>query len=324
MNGKPAPIRAVFFGTPAIAVPSLEALGDVAEIVGVVTQPDRPSGRGLAVHAPAVKARALELGLDITQPEKVRDGALLAWLAERKPDVLVVLAYGRILPLDILRVAPRGAINRHASLLPRPRGAAPIAWSIIRGDEDTGVSLLQMDEGMDTGPVLSRHALPIGGEETAGELGERLGLLAAEVVRTDLPRAARGELSAAPQDETLATSAPPLRREHGRIQFAAPAREIANLARGLAPKPGAFTTVAGKSLRLSAVRVEHHELEGPPGSVRLVNGAPWVVAGQGCVEIVRAQLEQARNRRTRSRQRASARCRNAARRLMLVLDQRSC
>jgi methionyl-tRNA formyltransferase len=238
-----------------------------------------------------VKTRALELGLEVTQPTKVRDGLLLAWLQERRPDVLVVLAYGRILPADILRVAPHGAINLHASLLPRHRGAAPIAWAIIQGDTETGISLMQMDEGMDTGPVLSRHALEISANETAGELAARLAELAAEVVRADLPRALRGELEAEPQDEALATSAPPLTREHGRIDFTASAHAIACLVRGLSPKPGAFTSVAGKTLRLTEVRADPHELDGPTGSVRLVDGAPWVITRSGSLEIVRGQLE---------------------------------
>lgn len=291
MNGKPAPPRAVFFGTPPIAVPSLDALREVSEIAGVVTQPDRPAGRGLTLQAPAVKTRALELGLEVTQPTKVRDGSLLAWLAERRPDVLVVLAYGRILPGDILRVAPHGAINLHASLLPRHRGAAPINWAIMQGDAETGISLMQMDEGMDTGAVLSRRAVAIGANETAGELAVRLAELAARVVREELPRALRGELRPEPQDESLATSAPPLTREHGRVDFGTSAHAIACLVRGLAPRPGAFTTVAGKMLRLTEVRVHPHELEGAPGSVRLVDSAPWVVTKSGALEIVRAQLE---------------------------------
>jgi len=291
MNGKPAPFRAVFFGTPAIAVPSLEALHAIAHVVGVVSQPDRPAGRGLSLQVPAVKARALELGLEVTQPTKVRDGTLLQWLAERRPDVLVVLAYGRILPGDVLRVATHGALNLHASLLPRHRGAAPIAWSIIRGDRETGVSLMQMDEGMDTGPVLSRHALGIADDETAGTLTPRLAELSARVLREDLPRALRGELRPEPQDEALATHAPPLTRDHGRVDFDAPAASIGSLARGLAPRPGAFTTIGGKTLRLTAVRADHHTLEGPPGRVTLVDGAPWVATKEGALELVRAQLE---------------------------------
>ena len=197
----------------------MRALAGIAEVVGVVTQPSRPAGRGLELQAPAVKVLAEELGLEVTQPVKVRTGELRDWLEARRPDVLVVLAYGRILPSSVLEVAPHGAINLHASLLPRYRGAAPIAWSIIRGDKETGVSLMQMDAGMDTGPVLSRHALAIGDEETAGELAVRLGELAAEVLRTDLPRALRGELVAEPQDENLASNAPPLLRDTGRIDF---------------------------------------------------------------------------------------------------------
>jgi methionyl-tRNA formyltransferase len=272
-------------------VPALEALQQASKVVGVVTQPDRPAGRGLAVQAPAVKTRAVELGLEVTQPTKVRDGSLLAWLRERQPDVLVVLAYGRILPADILRVAPHGAINLHASLLPRHRGAAPIAWAIIHGDAETGISLMQMDEGMDTGPVLSRHALTILPDETAGALAVRLAELAARVVVADLPRALAGELQAEPQDEALATSAPPLTREHGRIDFAASAHSIACLVRGLSPRPGAYTSIAGKTLRLTEVRVHPHDLEGLPGRVRLVDGAPWVITKSGSLEIVRGQLE---------------------------------
>ena len=291
MNGKPAPIRAVFFGTPAIALAALRALAGIAEVVGVVTQPSRPAGRGLELQAPAVKVLAEELGLEVTQPVKVRTGELRDWLEARRPDVLVVLAYGRILPSSVLEVAPHGAINLHASLLPRYRGAAPIAWSIIRGDKETGVSLMQMDAGMDTGPVLSRHALAIGDEETAGELAVRLGELAAEVLRTDLPRALRGELVAEPQDENLASNAPPLLRDTGRIDFTQPAASIKNLVRGLAPRPGAFTTLGGKTLRVTAVRASRRERPGAPGTVHVEDGTPWVTTGSGCVELETAQLE---------------------------------
>jgi methionyl-tRNA formyltransferase len=291
MNGKPVPFRTVFFGTPPIALPTLRALSSVAHIVGVVTQPDRPRGRGLELQAPPVKLLALELGLEVTQPLKVRSGELLNWLALRRPDVLVVLAYGRILPSDVLEVAPRGAVNLHASLLPRYRGAAPIAWSIIRGETETGVSLMQMDAGMDTGPVLSRHAIHIGEDETAGELAVRLGELAAEVTRSDLTRAVRGELAAEPQDHARATLAPPLERDTGRLDFAQSAPALRNLVRGLAPRPGAFTTLGGKILRVGSVRASDVTRPGAPGSVHVDGGVPWVTTGSGSLEIISAQLE---------------------------------
>jgi methionyl-tRNA formyltransferase len=259
--------------------------------VGVVTQPDRPSGRGLELHAPPVKQLAQELGLDVTQPLKVRTGELREWVRARRPDVLVVLAYGRILPVDVLEAAPLGAINLHASLLPRYRGAAPIAWSIIRGETETGVSLMQMDAGMDTGAVLHRRAIAIGPDENAGELSERIAALAAEVVTNDLPRALRRELVAEPQDESLATAAPPLERDAGRIDFREPAAQLKNLVRGLAPRPGAFTTLGKKTLRVVAAQTSHETRPGAPGSVHIERGVPWVTTGEGSLEIVSAQLE---------------------------------
>lgn len=284
-------MRAIFFGTPAIAVPSLIALSEVAEVAGVVTQPDRPAGRGMELRAPAVKVAALERGFDVTQPVKVRDGVLRAWLEERRPDVLVVLAYGRILPPDLLRVAPAGALNLHASLLPHLRGAAPIEWAILRGDTETGISLMQMDEGLDTGPVLSRHRLAIGAEETSGELAVRMGELAAEVVRKDLVAAVSGKLVPKPQDHALATLAPPLRREHGRVDFTEPAIGIANRVRALSPRPGAFTVAGGKTLRLGAVRAVSETKPGEAGTVHVERGVPWVTTGEGSLEILRATPE---------------------------------
>jgi len=290
-------MRVVFFGTPAIAVPALIAATEVAEVVGVVTQPDRPAGRGLALHAPAIKLEALTRGLDVTQPVKVRDGTLRAWLEERTPDAFVVLAYGRILPRDVLLVPRTFALNLHASLLPRLRGAAPIEWAIVRGDTETGVSLMQMDEGLDTGPVMSRHAIPIGPEETAGELAARIADLAANVVRTDLVRAIRGELSAEPQDPALATLAPPLSREDGRVDFRGSMAMVVNHVRGLAPRPGAYTSLRGKTLRLGLVRTNTEALAGEPGTVHLRGGRPLVTTGDGSIEIVRATPEGKRETR---------------------------
>jgi methionyl-tRNA formyltransferase len=284
-------MRAIFFGTPPIAVPSLVALTEVADVVGVVTQPDRPAGRGMELKPPAVKLAALERGFDVTQPLKVRDGTLRAWLEERHADVLVVLAYGRILPPEILRVTQAGALNLHASLLPRLRGAAPIEWAIIRGDTETGVSLMQMDEGLDTGSVLSRHRLAIGAEETGGELAVRIGELAADVVRKDLAAAVAGKFVPEPQDPSLATHAPPLTREDGRVDFTQPAASIANRVRALAPRPGAFTLAGRKTLRLGAVRAFPETKTGVPGTVHVERGVPWVTTGDGSLEILRATPE---------------------------------
>lgn len=285
-------MRTVFFGTPAIAVPALEALAETTELVGVVCQPDRPAGRGLTLREPEVKRAALRLGVEVHQPVKVRTGTLPEWLAERRPDVAVVLAYGRILPRAVLEAPRRGCMNLHASLLPRWRGAAPIQWAIVHGDEETGVTLMQMDEGLDTGPVYSERRIAIGPEETAGELAERIAALAAVVVREDLPRAVSGELRAVAQDAALATYAPPIEPHHTVVDWQRSAREIANLVRGMAPRPGARTQIRGRGLKLLRARAATESVEGPPGRVSVVERRRLLVrAGDAAVEILEAQLE---------------------------------
>jgi methionyl-tRNA formyltransferase len=286
-------VRALFFGTPEIAVPSLDALVEIAEVVGVVCQPDRPAGRGLELKAPPVKRRALELGIRVLQPEKIRTPEFADWMRERDADVAVVLAYGRILPRTVLDTPRRGCINLHASILPRYRGAAPITWAIVRGEQETGVSLMQMDEGMDTGPVLAIRRLPIGPDETADVLAVRIAALAAEVVREDLPRAMRGELAPAPQDDAGATLAPLLKKEDGRIPWAKRAREVHDHVRGMTSWPGAFTMVEGKLLKVLATRVAAEEGTGAaPGTVVAADRSGLRVAcGSGEVAILRAQLE---------------------------------
>ena len=286
-------MRAVFFGTPQIAVPALRALTQVAEVAAVVCQPDRPSGRGLKVSAPAVKEAALELGLSVHQPTKVRTGELAAWLREKAADVTLVMAYGRILPGDVLAATRRGAMNLHASLLPQYRGAAPINWAIVNGETQTGVSLMQMDEGLDTGPVYSRHALEISDAETAGSLAERIATLAAHVVRANLLAAVEGKLSAEAQDETLASHAPLIERAHLQIDWGRPALEIARLVRGMAPRPGAFTLLGGKVLRIHDAR----PVPGPmplgsaAGTVSILGKRALIATGAGTLELVNAQLE---------------------------------
>ena len=286
-------MRAVFFGTPQIAVPALRALTQVAEVAAVVCQPDRPSGRGLKLSAPAVKETALELGLSVHQPTKVRTGELAAWLREKEADVALVMAYGRILPAEVLAAPRRGAMNLHASLLPKYRGAAPINWAIVHGETQTGVSLMQMDEGLDTGPVYSRHALELSDTETAGGLAERMATLAAHVVRADLAAAVAGKLAAEPQDEALASHAPLIERAHLQIDWGSGALQIARLVRGMAPRPGAFTLLSGKVLRIHDAR----PLPGPmpvaaiPGTISVLGRRALIATGSGTLELITAQLE---------------------------------
>jgi methionyl-tRNA formyltransferase len=286
-------VRALFFGTPAIAVPSLEALAEIAEIAGVVCQPDRPAGRGLEEKPPPVKIRALSMGLSVVQPTKIRTPEFAEWVRAADADVALVIAYGRILPLSVLSIPRHGCINLHASLLPKLRGAAPITWAIVNGETETGISLMQMDEGMDTGPVFSRHAIPIEPETTADELGATLGRLAGEVVRKDLARAVRGELSAEPQDHAAATAAPLLDKDHGRVDFTKTARAVHDHVRGMTSWPGASTRTSGKLLKVLESRILDEEAAlGAPGTVIAAGKAGIDVAcGRGALRILRAQVE---------------------------------
>lgn len=287
-------MRALFFGTPEIAVPSLEALVRVADVVGVVCQPDRPAGRGLELRPPPVKLKALELGLEVIQPTKLKTGEVAAWMRERSPDVALVLAYGRILPTAMLEAPRRGCMNLHASLLPKYRGAAPIQWSIAKGETETGITLTQMDEGLDSGPIFAKRTLSIAPDETAGELATRLGQLAAEVTLLDLPRAVSGELVAQPQNHAEATLAPILEKEHGRIDWARPARAVHDHVRGMTPWPGAFTRLEdGRTLKLLETRIAAWEVaDAEPGRIVAADKRGVLVACQaGVVEIVRAQVE---------------------------------
>jgi len=286
-------VRALFFGTPEIAVPALEALHEVAQVVCVVTQPDRPAGRGLDLKPPPVKTRALELGMQVLQPTKVRTPDFARWVASMQARVALVIAYGRILPQAVLDAPERGCMNLHASLLPKYRGASPITWAVVNGERETGISLMQMDAGMDTGPVYSMHSLPIGPEENAGEVAARLAMLAAQVVRSDLQRAIEGELAAVAQDADAATHAPILAKDHGRIDWQRPAQSIHDHVRGMQPWPGAFTRVRGKTLKVLRSRVRLGDRPAcEPGTVLVADGGGIAVAcGEGALELVRVQLE---------------------------------
>lgn len=286
-------MRTVFFGTPDIAVPALRALASTTDLVGVVCQPDRPAGRGLELTEPAVKRAARELGISAHQPVKVKTGNLDEWLRDLAADVAVVLAYGRILPESVLDAPKQGCMNLHASLLPLYRGAAPIQWALIRGETETGISLMQMDVGLDTGPLFCERRLPILPEDDAGTLAARLAELASVVIREDLRRAVAGEFAPVPQDSSRATFAPPLTRDHGRLDFGTDAASVVNLIRGLSPRPGATTTFGGRTLKILAAKLgpSGPPVAAPGAVIRADKGGLWIAAQSGTVEVHKGQFE---------------------------------
>ena len=247
--------RAIFFGSPAFAVPCLDAVHALCDVVMVISQPDRPKGRGLALTPPAVKARALELGLPIMQPTKVKTRAFRQTLRDLNADIGVVVAYGRILPQRVLDAPKRGCVNVHGSILPAWRGAAPIQWSVVAGDKETGVTLMQMDAGMDTGDMLSVMTTPIAENETYAELADRLSALGADILTRDLLKVVAGELAPTVQDHDAATHARMLKKTDGEIDWSKSAQEVHDHARGLTPWPGAYTEALGlKTKKRAAIR----------------------------------------------------------------------
>ncbi len=287
-------MRIAFLGTPPFAATVLDALAGAGhDIVCVVAQPDRPAGRGQALKEPATKVWAMEHGFPVLQPEKVRDGKLAAELQSLHPDVLVVAAYGRILGKDLLELAPLGALNVHGSLLPKYRGAAPIQWAIAEGETETGVTIMQMDAGLDTGDVLLQRVLPILPGETSGALHDRLAVLGGQALVEALPLLARGSIVPVPQESGLATLAPVLEKGHGRLDFAMPAAKLANRVRAFTPWPGAFTTLGGKTLKIHRVEVSASPpVSRAPGQTFLT-GDGWAVAcGDGkALLLSEVQLE---------------------------------
>jgi len=243
-------MRAVFMGTPAFAVPSLAALAEVVDVTLVLCNPDRPAGRGRSMASPPVKEEAVRRGIPVFQPEKARHPDAVARIAAEAPDLVVVVAYGHILPKSILDIPRIGSINVHASLLPKYRGAAPINWAVARGESVTGITIMRMDEGMDTGPMLHVPEMPIGEEDTAETMFSKLSNLGAEALREALRKLREGTLDETPQDAALATYAPKLTKEHGRIDWSRPAGEVCNLVRGMTPWPSAFALHAGTTLKV--------------------------------------------------------------------------
>jgi methionyl-tRNA formyltransferase len=283
-------MRVLFYGTPAFALPTLTALLAHHRVAAVVTQPDRPAGRGQRAHPSPVKVLAIERGIPVLQPARLRDAGWPERLAEHAADVAVVVAFGQILPRPVLDVPPRGSINVHASLLPRYRGAAPIAWSIIRGERETGITTFQMDAGMDTGPLLLQRPTVIGAEETAGELAERLAVLGAEVLLETLARL--HALTPRPQDSAAATLAPRLRKEDGLLDWTEPAAALAARVRGLNPWPGAATLAPGGRLLIWRARAIAGRAE--PGVLTLSEGRLAVGTGAGLLQPLEVQPENRR------------------------------
>jgi methionyl-tRNA formyltransferase len=283
--------RLVFMGTPRFGQMILQALIGHYEIAAVVTQPDRKAGRGRRIRVSPVKSLAEAHGLPILQPQRVCEPQVLQQLHELAPRVMVVAAYGQILPLSILSVAEHGAINVHASLLPRHRGGAPIPAAIVAGDGQTGVTIMLMDEGLDTGPILSQDVLDILPEDTTASLTEKLGHLGGQLLLDTLPQWMAGGITPRQQDDTRATYARLLRREDGRIDWAECAEEIARRVRAYYPWPGAFALWRDREVKLLRAHAIRKEMpDRLPGSVVRVDSEIAVVTGQGLLIIEELQL----------------------------------
>lgn len=284
--------RVVFMGTPEFSVPALQALLASQSVVGVVTQPDRPAGRGRVLQPPPVKSVALEAGIPIYQPKSLRSEESAAPLREWQPELIVVAAFGQILRPHILDLPPKGCLNVHASLLPRWRGASPIQHAILAGDKETGVTLMRMDEGMDTGPVYVQDAIPIGPRETAATLHDRLSELGAQMLTKYLPDILAGYLQAVAQDETCATYAPLIKKEDGAIDWRQSSLYIDRQIRAMTPWPGAFTIWQGQHLKvLSAEPIARGAWStGAPGQVVARADVAAVLTGEGALELQVVQL----------------------------------
>ncbi|MBI5182332.1 MAG: methionyl-tRNA formyltransferase [Nitrospirae bacterium] len=283
-------MKIVFMGTPEFAVPSLNALlSSKKEIAAVVTQSDKPSGRGKRLMPPPVKAAALNSGIRVLQPERIKDEAFVNTLKEINPDVIVVAAYGKILPAKILHLPKYGCINVHASLLPRYRGAAPINWAIINGEKETGITIMQMDEGLDTGSILLQKGIEITKEDTAGTLSNKLSKMGAELLIEGLNAIEKGEIKPITQDNSKASYAPMLKKEDGQIDWTKGVEDIYNMVRGMDPWPGAFTYYKGEAWRMWKT-VVGNDRNGIPGMVISIDGGKIDVAcGKGVISIIEMQ-----------------------------------
>jgi methionyl-tRNA formyltransferase len=293
--------RIVFMGTPAFAVPSLKALLDRGEnVVCVVTQPDRPKGRGRKIMMPPVKELALKASIPVLQPESIRGDKFLAELRQYHPDIIGLTAYGNILPENIINLPPLGTINVHGSLLPKYRGAAPIQWALINGETETGITIMQMDKGVDTGDILLQEKLPIGPEDTAGSLSGKLAELGGKALGAALDLLRLDRLNPTQQNNNLASLAPLLNKEDGLVNWLHSAVQISCQIRGLDPWPTTYTTLSGKRLRLFSPEVADKSLclgcsISEPGIICTANrDGLLITTGDGCLLIKEIQAEGSR------------------------------
>ncbi|CAG35476.1 methionyl-tRNA formyltransferase [Desulfotalea psychrophila] len=286
-------LRIIFMGTPDFASSNLRALlAGPDQVVAVVTQPDRPKGRGKKLTSPPVKVIAEEAGLPVLQPTKVRTDEFLEALAAYAPDLIVVTAYGRILPKPILDLAPLGCINVHGSLLPKYRGAAPIQWAVIQGDDEVGVTTMQMDEGMDTGDILLRKIIIPSPDETAGTLFDKLAELGTSALLETIEGLKKGTIRAEAQDHAQATEAPMLSKNDGLIDWSRTATELESLIRGMDPWPSAFCFLEGKRLRLFMPEVSYQKTDAQPGAVlRAGRDGLLIATGKNCLLVKEIQPE---------------------------------
>lgn len=293
-------MRILFMGTPDFAVPSLQILLDHGcEICGVFTQPDKPKGRGHKLQAPPVKELAIAKGLPVYQPQTLRTGEAEEIIRKLAPELIVVVAYGKILPKSILDIPPMGCINVHGSLLPKYRGAAPIQWTVLNGDKVAGVTTMFMAEGMDTGDMLLKAETPVDPEETSGELFDRLKDLGASLLWDTLVALQEGDLQPEKQKEEDAVMAPMLSKELSQISWEDSAEKIHNLIRGLNPWPGAFTYLHGKKMKIHASRMIPSSGR-MPGEVYTVSGSLAVACGDGDLLLTEIQPENSKRMDSKS------------------------
>jgi methionyl-tRNA formyltransferase len=292
--------RIVFMGTPEFALPSLRVLlGRSENIVCVVTQPDRPRGRGRKVLPPPVKKLALQASIPVLQPDTVKGAAFLSELQQFAPDVIIVTAYGKILPGSIISLPPLGTINVHGSLLPKYRGAAPIQWALINGEKETGVTIMQMDEGIDTGDILLQEKIAIAPDETAGSLSSKLAELGGKALGKALDLLRADMLNPAKQDESKASQAPLLSKEKGLVDWSQTAEHISCLIRGLDPWPTTYTILSGRRLRIFSPQVVNRDLcdatSAEPGTICTADRNGLLIkTGKDCLLIREVQAEGSR------------------------------